>query len=124
MKEKNREIVSIGTRVGAVLGGIAFLIFGVVPGFHYGGYGALMLFSKLAGGPIDMTLGIRLAIALGIILGILCLGFMGIVLGSVLGTIAGYIVNALGLAAEGEEEDEMVGQAETVRAHDPLHKTH
>jgi len=43
MKKTNSKIISIGTRVGAVLGGITFLIFGVVPGFHYGGYGAVML---------------------------------------------------------------------------------
>jgi hypothetical protein len=126
MEEKNREIISIGTRVGAVLGGITFLIFGVVPGFHYGGYGALMLFSKLADGPVDMTLGVRLVIALGIILGILCLGFMGIVLGSILGTAAGFVVNALGLVAEREEEEvEIAGHAARIEAqNDPLPKLH
>jgi hypothetical protein len=123
MKAKSKEVISIGTRVGAVLGGFTFLAVGVVPGFHYGGYGALMLFSKLAGGPVEFTPGIRLVIALGILLGILCLGFMSIVLGSVLGTISGYVVNGLGALGEHAKKGEIVLNGEAVRAERvPLHK--
>jgi hypothetical protein len=104
MKEKNMEIVRTGMKVGALLGGVAFLIFGIVPGFHYGGYGTLMLLSKIAGGPLEFTLGIRLVVILGTLLGILCLASMSIVIGSVLGTVSGYVVNAFSKAPEAEEE--------------------
>ncbi len=123
MKEKRKEVISIGTRIGAVLGGFAFLAVGILPGYHYGGYGALMLLSKLAGGPVEFTPGIRLIIALGILLGIVCLGFMSIVLGSVFGTISGYVVNGLGALGEHAEKGEIVVNGEAVRAENgPLHK--
>lgn len=107
MREKNMEIVRAGMKVGAVLGGIAFLVFGIVPGFHYGGYGTLMLISKLADGPVDFTLGVRVLVILGILLGILCVASMSIVLGSVLGTVSGYIVNALSILRTPEAKEEL-----------------
>jgi len=105
MNAKTHEIISSGTKVGAVLGGMVFLFFGIVPGFYYGGYGTLMLISKIVGGPVEATLGIRVALVLGTVLGIACVGALSIVLGSVAGTVAGSVVNALsGLraAAKGE----------------------
>lgn len=93
MKTKNTQITRTGMKVGAVIGAVAFLIIGIVPGFHYGGYGTLMLLTKLAGGPLEMTLGIRIIVLMGIALGILCLASMSIVLGSVLGTASGYVVS-------------------------------
>jgi len=105
MKTKNMEVVKTGMKVGAVLGGIAFLIFGIVPGFHYGGYGTLMLLSKIIGGPVESTLAVRMFVVLGILLGILSLGFMSIVIGSVLGTASGYIVRAFSYLKVPEEEE-------------------
>jgi len=105
MNAKTHEIISSGTKVGAVLGGMVFLFFGIVPGFYYGGYGTLMLISKIVGGPVEATLGIRVALVLGTVLGIACVGALSIVLGSVAGTLAGGVANALsGLraAAKGE----------------------
>lgn len=99
------EVVKTGMKVGAVLGGIAFLIFGIVPGFHYGGYGTLMLLNKIMGGPVEFTLAVRMLVVLGILLGILCLGFMSIVVGSVFGTASGYIVHALSYLKAPEEEE-------------------
>ena len=34
MNAKTNEIISGGTKVGAVLGGMMFLFFGIVPGFY------------------------------------------------------------------------------------------
>ena len=107
MKTKQNQVLRTGMKVGAVLGVVAFLIFGIIPGFHYGGYGMLMLLGKLAGGPLEMTLAIRLLLVLGILLGILCIGFASIVIGSVFGTIAGYVVNAVGFLREPEMENGM-----------------
>jgi hypothetical protein len=106
MKTKNTEIARAGMKVGAVIGAVAFLIFGVLPGFHYGGYGALMLLTKLAGGPLEMTLGIRMIVLFGVLLGILCLASMSIVLGSVFGTISGYLVGLVSPAETPEAQEE------------------
>ncbi len=108
MKEKNVEVIKTSMKVGAVLGGLVFLIFGIVPGFHFGGAGTVMLLSKLTGGPLEFTLFIRTVVVLGILLGILCLGTLSIVLGSVFGTLAGVLVNALSLLRVHEEKEEMV----------------
>jgi len=102
MKERNSSLIRTGTMVGAVLGGVAFLIFGLVPAFHYGGFATLMLLGKLAGGPVEATLGVRLILVLGVLLGILCLGFLSLVLGSVAGTAAAYVVQLLSAAGHKE----------------------
>jgi hypothetical protein len=104
MKKTNTDIARTGMKIGAVLGGVAFLIFGIVPGFHYGGYGTMMLLSKLAGGPLDMTLGIRILVVLGVLLGIVCLASMSIVLGSILGSAAGAVVKVFSPAETAETE--------------------
>lgn len=107
MKNTNTEITKTGMKIGAVLGVIAFLIFGIIPGFHYGGYGTLMLLTKLAGGPLEMTLGIRMLVVLGILLGITCLASMSIVIGSVLGTASGYVVSLFTVTEAPEAKEEM-----------------
>lgn len=102
------EVIKTGMKVGAILGGIAFLVFGIVPGFHYGGYGALMLISKIAGGPVEATLAVRMVIVVGILIGTLCLGFMSIVIGSVLGTVSGYMVHVLSYLKAPADEEHMI----------------
>ena len=105
MKTKTNNIVTTGMKVGAVLGGVIFLIFGIVPGFHYGGYGMLMLLSKIAGGPVEATLAVRMLLVLGVLMGITCVGALSIVLGSVFGTAAGVVVHAVsGVHAADEEK--------------------
>lgn len=95
MKETNTEVIKTGMKVGAVLGGLFFLVFGIVPGFHYSGQMVLIFLSKITGGPLDFDLGVRLVVIFGILFGSLCLGAIGIIVGSALGTISGYVVNAL-----------------------------
>lgn len=108
MKTNEIEVIKTGMKVGAILGGIAFLVFGIVPGFHYGGYGALMLISKIAGGPVEATLAVRMVIVVGILIGIMCLGFMSIVIGSVLGTASGYMVHVLSYLKAPADEEHMI----------------
>jgi hypothetical protein len=94
MKAK-RGMVRMGTRMGAVAGAIGFVAFGIIPGFYFGSYGALVLMSHLFGGPLQATALLRVATAAGIILGIACVGFMSIVVGAVLGTVLGYATEAV-----------------------------
>ena len=75
MKAK-RGLVRMGTKVGAAVGVIGFLAFGIIPGFYFGSYGTIVLMSHLFGGPLQATALLRVATAAGIILGITCVGFM------------------------------------------------
>ena len=44
------ETVKTGMKIGAVVGGILFLAFGVMAGFYFGSYGTLFILQKLMGG--------------------------------------------------------------------------
>lgn len=95
MKTKNNQTVKTGMMVGAILGGLAFLVFGIIPGFEYSGLMVLALLSKITGDPLEMTLGIRMIVMLGVLVGSLCLATLAIVAGSVAGTGSAYVVNAI-----------------------------
>lgn len=94
-----KEMVRMGTKVGAVLGGIAFLAFGIVPGFYFGSYGILVLMNHLFGGPLQATVLVRIAVAAGVLVGITCIASVTIVVGAIFGTAAGYLTEALTSAA-------------------------
>lgn len=101
-----KEMVRMGTKIGATLGGIAFLVFGLIPGFYFGSYGALVVMKHLMGGPVEPTLIVRMIVAVGIMLGIVCIASVSIVVGSIVGTVLGYIVEALTSPAEVKEAAE------------------
>jgi hypothetical protein len=90
-----KEMVRMGTKVGAVLGGIAFLAFGIVPGFYFGSYGILVLMNHLFGGPLQATVLVRIAVAAGALVGITCIASVTIVVGAIFGTAVGYLTEAL-----------------------------
>jgi hypothetical protein len=94
MRTIRKEMVRMGTKIGAALGGIAFLIFGIIPGFYFGSYGSLILLKHLMGGPVEPTIIVRMFVAAGILLGIVCVASVSIVIGSIIGTAAGYLVEA------------------------------
>jgi hypothetical protein len=94
-----KEMVRMGTKVGAVLGGIAFLVFGIVPGFYFGSYGILVLMNHLFGGPLQATVLVRVAVAAGALVGITCIASVSIVVGAIFGTVVGYVTEALTSAA-------------------------
>ena len=54
--------VKAGTKIGAALGGLVFLVFGIVPGFYFGSYGTLIMLQHLMGGTVEPTLLVRAAI--------------------------------------------------------------
>ncbi len=90
-----KEMVRMGTKVGGVLGAIAFLVFGIVPGFYFGSYGTLVLINHLFGGPLEATVLVRVATAAGILVGIVCMASVSIVVGAIFGTAVGYISEAV-----------------------------
>ena len=88
------ETVRSGMRIGATIGGLVFLVFGIMPGFYFGSYGTLILLQKLMGGAVEPTLFVRAAIVIGIVVGISCAAAVCLVVGGLLGTVAGLVVSA------------------------------
>jgi hypothetical protein len=107
MTDERKNTMKAGTKIGAALGAIAFLVFGVVPGFYFGSYGVLVLLSHLAGGPVEATTIVRMLTVVGIMLGIFCIGATSIVLGSVFGTALGYVVDVAGSLGKAKETAEV-----------------
>lgn len=97
-----KDIVRMGTKVGAVLGGMTFLAFGIIPGFYFGSYGTLVLLNHLFGTALQATVLFRAAIAAGAILGITCVAFGSIVVGAIFGTAVGYASEAVAALAKGK----------------------
>ncbi len=98
-----KEMVRMGTKIGAALGGLVCLTFGLLPGFFFGSYGALVVLRHLIGGPVEPTVLVRLVVAVGIMLGIVCIASVSIVVGAILGTALGYFVEALSAPTAAKE---------------------
>ena len=88
------ETVKAGMKIGATIGGLVFMVFGIMPGFYFGSYGTLILLQKLMGGTVEPTLFVRAAIVMGIVVGIACAAAVCLVVGGLLGTALGYIVSS------------------------------
>lgn len=106
-----KEMVRMGTKIGAALGGIAFLIFGLIPGFYFGSYGTLVVLKHLMGGPVEATVLVRMIVAVGIMLGIVCIASVTIVVGAIAGTGLGYLVEAVTSPAERKETAEAAAKS-------------
>ena len=112
-----KEMVRMGTKIGAAIGALVFLIFGLIPGFYFGSYGALVVLQHLMGGPVEATVLVRMILAVGIMLGIACIASVSIVVGAILGTALGYMIEALTEHAEVKEGAEEIGEEVKVKAH-------
>ncbi|HSB34889.1 MAG TPA: hypothetical protein VLG39_10570 [Nitrospirota bacterium] len=88
------EVVKTGMKIGATVGGLVFLVFGIMPGFYFGSFGTLILLQKLMGGTVEPTLIVRALIVMGIVVGIACAAAVCLVVGGLLGTALGFIVSA------------------------------
>jgi hypothetical protein len=88
------ETVKAGMKIGATVGGLVFLVFGIMPGFYFGSYGTLILLQKLMGGAVEPTLIVRAVVVMGIVVGIACAAAVSLVVGGLLGTAAGFLVSA------------------------------
>jgi hypothetical protein len=100
------ETVKTGMKIGATIGGLVFLVFGIMPGFYFGSYGTLILLQKLMGGTVEPTLLVRAVIVMGIVVGIACAAAVSIVVGGLLGTLLGYVVSAPSAVREKQEAGE------------------
>ena len=107
MTDERKRTMKVGTKMGAAVGAIVFLVFGVVPGFYFGSYGTLLLLSHLAGGPVEATTIVRMITVAGILLGMFCIGSVSIVLGSVFGTALAFVVDAIGSLGREKETAEV-----------------
>lgn len=103
-----KDVVRMGTKVGAAFGVIFFLAFGIVPGFYFGSYGTVVILNHLFGGPIEATVLVRLLTAVGIILGITCVASVSIVVGAIFGTAIGYLSEAIAGYARAKAAPEAV----------------
>ncbi len=88
------ETVKSGMKIGATVGGLVFLVFGIMPGFYFGSFGTLVLLQKLMGGTLEPTLVVRAAVVMGIMVGIASAAAVCLVVGGLLGTVAGFVVSA------------------------------
>ncbi len=106
MTESRRNTMKVGTKIGAGIGVLVCLVFGIVPGFYFGSYGTLMLLSRLSGGPVEGTTIVRMITVVGIVIGLFCAAAVSIILGSVFGTALGYVVDAIGSVGKVKEAAE------------------
>ena len=97
------QTVKTGMKIGATIGGLVFVVAGIVPGFYFGSFGTLILLQKIMGGAVEPTLFVRAAIVMGIGVGIACAATVSIVVGGLLGTAMGYIVSAPAARREKKE---------------------
>jgi hypothetical protein len=102
------ETVKAGMKIGAAVGGLVFLVFGIMPGFYFGSYGTLILLQKLMAGTVEPTLFVRAAVVMGIVVGIACAAAVSIVVGGLLGTAMGFIVSAPAAVREKQAASEKV----------------
>lgn len=107
MTDERKNTMRAGTKIGAALGAIVFLVFGLVPGFYFGSYGTVVLLSTLAGGPVEPTTIVRMLTVVGIVLGIFCVGAVSIVMGSVFGTALGYVADVVGSLGKVRKAEEV-----------------
>jgi membrane protein YqaA with SNARE-associated domain len=100
------ESIKTGMKIGTTVGGLVFLVFGIMPGFYFGSFGTLLLLQKLMGGTVEPTLIARTVIVMGIVVGIACAAAASLVVGGLLGTALGYIVSAPSAKKEQQEATE------------------
>ncbi|MBF0327906.1 MAG: hypothetical protein HQL10_01980 [Nitrospirae bacterium] len=117
MKVQSNSPIKWGIRAGAIIGGLIFLSFGILPGFSFGGYAAIMILKKLFGGPLEPTLFTRMVVASGIASGILSAFAACISAGAILGASAGWCLyrTQIGvLAGKESNEDKGIKEFEPV----------
>jgi len=99
-----KDFLSMGSKIGGVIGAIAFIFIGLVPGFYFGSYATLIILSRLLGGPLKASAVINILVASGIILGITCTATAFIVVGAICGTVVGYVTSLISERERGGEK--------------------
>ncbi len=85
--------VKAGMKIGATLGTLLFAIVGLLPGFYFGGYGAISLLAKITGGAVEPSLFSRIFVVCGMLVGIFSMLTVSLVVGGLLGSLFGYLVS-------------------------------
>jgi hypothetical protein len=87
------ETLKTGMRIGATVGGLVFVLFGIMPGFYFGSFGTLILLQKLMDA-VEPTLFVRAAVVMGSMIGIAAAAAVSVVVGGLVGTAMGSVVSA------------------------------
>lgn len=77
----------MGTIIGAVVGLVLFLIFGLLPAFRFGSFLAIYTLYKVTGRSVEPTLLTRALTIVGTLLSILCGAALSLFGGALLGSI-------------------------------------
>lgn len=104
MTEERKNTLNIGRKIGALVGGIIFAVFGIVPGFYFGSYGTLVLLSHLMGGPVEAGIIVRMLTVVGIIMGLFCTAAVSIIIGAVTGTALAYAADVVRMPIRAAEK--------------------
>lgn len=96
-----------GTKIGALAGGILFLIGGAIPGIYAGGFAALIAMSWLNGGAVEPTVIVRVMTVMGSVIGLCVSATIGVVGGAAVGTALGFVSDVLtgGVTEPGKEAE-------------------
>ena len=78
----------MGILIGALVGGICFVVFGLMRAVHVGGLLALIILNKLKDRPIEQSPFVRITVAAGILISII----LGLAVAMFLGGAAGKII--------------------------------
>ena len=81
----------MGIMVGALAGGLCFVVFGLRSAVFKGGFSTVVILSKLKGRPIEQSPFVRIMVAAGIIASIA----LGITMAMLLGGIAGGVIESM-----------------------------
>lgn len=83
--------------VGAALGLIVFLFFGLLPSILYGGWTGLIIANGIFGRQDVLNIFSKILVAGGVFFGVIAIGMLSIVMGSILGSLVGRAVRIVGL---------------------------
>jgi hypothetical protein len=78
----------MGIMIGALAGGMCFVVFGLRRAVYAGGFSTVVILSKLKGRPIGQSRFVRIMVVAGIIVSIA----LGITVAMLLGGIAGGVI--------------------------------
>jgi hypothetical protein len=93
MEGERLKTLKTGRKIGALIGAILFVAFGIVPAFYFGSYATLVLMTHLVGEPLEPGMLVRVLVVIGIIFGLFCTAAVSIVVGSLSGTVLAYITD-------------------------------
>ena len=106
MTDERMKTLKVGRNIGAALGAIVFLVFGLGPAFYFGSFGTIALLSHLAGGPVEPGILVRMMTAVGIMLGFVCIASVSIIVGAIGGTTLAFLTDVISGAVKGDVERE------------------